>query len=50
MPNLESIIWKDNRLSILDQKLLPVETKYVPIDGIKMGHLAISSMQVCVGF
>ncbi|ORY04724.1 putative translation initiation factor [Basidiobolus meristosporus CBS 931.73] len=45
-PTLEAIRYKRGELLILDQLLLPHETVYIPINGIKDGHSAIKTMQV----
>lgn len=44
---LESIKYKKGHLEILDQLLLPLETKYVKITGVEDGWKAINKMQVC---
>uniref|UniRef100_A0A182PGR2 Methylthioribose-1-phosphate isomerase n=1 Tax=Anopheles epiroticus TaxID=199890 RepID=A0A182PGR2_9DIPT len=43
---LEAIKYKSGQLQILDQLLLPAESKYIPIDGVKDGWNAIHKMQV----
>ncbi|KAK9765445.1 S-methyl-5-thioribose-1-phosphate isomerase [Basidiobolus ranarum] len=45
-PTLEAIRYKRGELLVLDQLLLPHETVYIPINGIKEGHSAIKTMQV----
>uniref|UniRef100_A0A1B6E498 Methylthioribose-1-phosphate isomerase n=1 Tax=Clastoptera arizonana TaxID=38151 RepID=A0A1B6E498_9HEMI len=44
--SLESIKYKDGKLEILDQLLLPLESKYITINGVEDGWKAINSMQV----
>uniref|UniRef100_A0A182SJN6 Methylthioribose-1-phosphate isomerase n=1 Tax=Anopheles maculatus TaxID=74869 RepID=A0A182SJN6_9DIPT len=43
---LEAIKYKAGQLQILDQLLLPGESKYIPIVGVKDGWSAIHKMQV----
>ncbi|XP_053681066.1 methylthioribose-1-phosphate isomerase [Anopheles nili] len=43
---LEAIKYKAGQLQILDQLLLPAESKYIPITGVKDGWSAIHKMQV----
>lgn len=43
---LEAIKYSDGRLRILDQILLPKETKYIDINGVEDGWHAIHTMQV----
>ncbi|XP_049301178.1 methylthioribose-1-phosphate isomerase [Anopheles funestus] len=43
---LEAIKYKAGQLQILDQLLLPGESKYIPIAGVKDGWSAIHKMQV----
>uniref|UniRef100_A0AAG5CUP1 Methylthioribose-1-phosphate isomerase n=1 Tax=Anopheles atroparvus TaxID=41427 RepID=A0AAG5CUP1_ANOAO len=43
---LEAIKYKAGRLQILDQLLLPAESTYIPIAGVKDGWNAIHKMQV----
>lgn len=44
--SLESIRYFDNKLEILDQLLLPAETKYIPINNVEEGWEAIRQMKV----
>nr|CAD27760.1 putative translation initiation factor [Anopheles gambiae] len=43
---LEAIKYKSGQLQILDQLLLPAESKYIPVAGVKDGWSAIHKMQV----
>lgn len=43
---LEAIRYHNGTLEILDQLLLPSETKYIPILGVEDGWKAINKMQV----
>lgn len=43
---LEAIRYQNGTLEILDQLLLPGETKYIPILGVEDGWKAINKMQV----
>ncbi|KAB7495329.1 Methylthioribose-1-phosphate isomerase [Armadillidium nasatum] len=43
---LEAIKWKDGKLQILDQLLLPLECKFIDIDNTKEGWEVINKMQV----
>uniref|UniRef100_A0A182UEW0 S-methyl-5-thioribose-1-phosphate isomerase n=1 Tax=Anopheles melas TaxID=34690 RepID=A0A182UEW0_9DIPT len=43
---LEAIKYKSGQLQILDQLLLPTESKYIPVAGVKDGWSAIHKMQV----
>lgn len=43
---LQAIKWSGDRLEILDQLLLPQESKYIPVNGVEDGWKAINSMQV----
>lgn len=43
---LESIKYKDGKLEILDQLLLPLESNYIQIKGVEDGWKAINKMQV----
>jgi hypothetical protein len=45
---LKAIKYKDNKLEILDQLLLPAVSRYVPVLGVKDGWTAINRMQVKV--
>lgn len=44
--SLESIRYLDGKLEILDQLLLPTETKYIPIKNVEEGWDAIRLMKV----
>lgn len=44
--SLESIRYSDGKLEILDQLLLPTETKYIPIKNVEEGWDAIRLMKV----
>lgn len=44
--SLESIRYENGKLEILDQLLLPSESKYITISGVQDGWQAINSMQV----
>lgn len=43
---LEAIKYKNGELKILDQLLLPAESRYIDINGVEEGWHAIHSMQV----
>lgn len=43
---LQSIKYKDGKLEILDQLLLPSITKYVNVRGVEDGWKVINKMQV----
>lgn len=43
---LESIRYKDGKLDILDQLLLPAQNKYVAVKGVEDGWKVINRMQV----
>lgn len=43
---LEAIIWKEKRLKILDQLLLPMESKYMSVNNVDEGFKVINKMQV----
>lgn len=43
---LEAIKYKNGELQILDQLLLPAESRYIEINGVEEGWHAIHSMQV----
>ncbi|KAJ8891161.1 hypothetical protein PR048_010676 [Dryococelus australis] len=43
---LKSIVYESGKLEILDQLLLPNQTKYIRIDGVEDGWRAINTMQV----
>ena len=43
---LEAIRYSDGKLEILDQLLLPLESKYIPINNTEDGWKAIKQMQV----
>ncbi|XP_011496297.1 PREDICTED: methylthioribose-1-phosphate isomerase [Ceratosolen solmsi marchali] len=43
---LQSIKWENGKLEILDQLLLPAQSKYIEITGVKDGWTAIHRMQV----
>lgn len=45
---LEAIKWKNGKLQILDQLLLPKESTYIDISGVEDGWNAIHKMQVCL--
>lgn len=44
--SLQSIKYKRGSLEILDQLLLPVVSKYVPVRGVEDGWKVINKMQV----
>ncbi|XP_044756453.1 methylthioribose-1-phosphate isomerase [Coccinella septempunctata] len=44
--SLRAIKYENNSLEILDQLLLPAQSKYVPIKGVEDGWKAINKMQV----
>lgn len=46
--SLESIKYSNGTLEILDQLLLPVQSKYVAVKGVEDGWKVINKMQVCV--
>jgi hypothetical protein len=43
---LQSIKWKNGKLEILDQLLLPAQLKYIEVTGVNDGWSAIHKMQV----
>lgn len=43
---LEAIKYKNGKLEILDQTLLPAITRYVPVQGVEDGWKVINKMQV----
>lgn len=45
--SLESIRYTNGTLEILDQLLLPVQSKYVSVKGVEDGWKVINKMQVC---
>lgn len=45
--SLESIKYNNGTLEILDQLLLPVQSKYVSVKGVEDGWKVINKMQVC---
>lgn len=45
---LKAIIWKDEKLQILDQTLLPKTTKYINVNGVEDGWKIINKMQVTI--
>lgn len=44
--SLESIKYKRGNLEILDQLLLPIQTRYVKVQGVEDGWKVINKMQV----
>ena len=46
--SLEAIVYKDGKLEILDQLLIPAESKYMKILTLKDAFDAIKDMNVCV--
>lgn len=44
--SLESIRYKRGNLEILDQLLLPLQTRYVKVQGVEDGWKVINKMQV----
>lgn len=44
--SLESIRYKRGSLEILDQLLLPIQTRYVKVQGVEDGWRVINKMQV----
>lgn len=44
--SLESIKYERGRLEILDQLLLPLQTRYVKVQGVEDGWKVINKMQV----
>ncbi|KAL4708313.1 hypothetical protein ACJJTC_007719 [Scirpophaga incertulas] len=44
--SLESIKYKRGKLEVLDQLLLPLQTKYVKVEGVEDGWKVINKMQV----
>lgn len=44
--SLQSIKYAPGKLDILDQLLLPVQSKYVAVKGVEDGWKAINKMQV----
>jgi methylthioribose-1-phosphate isomerase len=47
---LEAIRYHNGTLEVLDQLLLPAETKYIPILGVEDGWKAINKMQVRIHY
>lgn len=45
--SLESIRYTRGNLEILDQLLLPIQTRYVKVKGVEDGWKVIHKMQVC---
>lgn len=43
---LQAIKWKNGKLEILDQILLPAISRYVPVNGVEDGWKVINKMQV----
>jgi len=43
---LQSIKYSNGKLEILDQLLLPVTSKYLPVRGVEDGWKVINKMQV----
>jgi methylthioribose-1-phosphate isomerase len=43
---LQSIKYKEGKLDILDQLLLPAQSKYVSVKGVEDGWKVINTMQV----
>lgn len=48
--SLQSIKYAPGKLDILDQLLLPVQSKYVAVRGVEDGWKAINKMQVSRNF
>ena len=48
--SLEAIKYKDGSLEILDQLLLPIESKYIPVRDTNEGWAVIKKMQVGLEF
>lgn len=46
--SLQSIKYKDGKLEILDQLLLPGQSKYLTVKGVEDGWKVINKMQVGV--
>ncbi len=46
--SLEAIKYSKGSLEILDQLLLPVQSKYLAVKGVEDGWKVINKMQVCV--
>lgn len=44
---LQAIRYQNGTLEVLDQLLLPKESKYIPILGVEDGWKVINKMQVC---
>lgn len=44
--SLQSICYNKGKLEILDQLLLPVQSKYVDVKGVEDGWKVINKMQV----
>lgn len=44
--SLRAIKYENNSLEILDQLLLPAQTKYIQLKGVEDGWKAINKMQV----
>lgn len=44
---LQAIKYENGTLEVLDQLLLPKESKYIPILGVEDGWKVINKMQVC---
>lgn len=43
---LKAIKYENNTLEILDQLLLPAQSKYIPVQGVEDGWRVINKMQV----
>ena len=46
MATLNSIVYNNGKLNILDQLLLPEETRYISVDNVEDGWQVIKKMQV----
>lgn len=46
--SLESIKYERGKLEILDQLLLPLQTRYVKVQGVEDGWKVINKMQVSI--
>lgn len=45
--SLQAIRFENGQLQILDQLLLPGESKYISVKGVEDGWKVINTMQVC---
>lgn len=48
--SLRAIKYENNNLEILDQLLLPAQSKFITINGVEDGWKVINKMQVTLNF